>query len=69
MNRISLNKDRRKLHNVIGCRIASFPGPTQLSVACSMEKQERAWYMYLYHMSDVRIQGSFNRAWAKGAQI
>ena len=26
--------------------IASFPGPTQVSVACSMEKQERAWYLF-----------------------
>ena len=28
------------------CRseLASFPGPAQLSVACSTEKQERVWY-------------------------
>ena len=31
--------------------LASFPGPAQLSVACSTEKQERAWY--IYHVSDV----------------
>ena len=24
--------------------LASFPGPTQISVACSTEKWERAWY-------------------------
>ena len=26
--------------------IALFPGPAQLSVACSTEKQERAWYLF-----------------------
>ena len=26
--------------------VASFPGPTQLSVACSREKRERAWYIF-----------------------
>ena len=38
-----------KLHT-----IALFPGPTQLSVACSMEKQEKAWY--LFSLGDVRIE-------------
>ena len=27
--------------------LALFPGPTQLSVTCSTEKQERAWYNLL----------------------
>ena len=27
-------------------KIASFPGPTQLSIACSTEKRERAWYLF-----------------------
>ena len=31
--------------------LASFPGPAQLSVACSTEKQERAWN--IYHVSDM----------------
>ena len=26
--------------------LASFPSPAQLSVACSMEKQEKAWYIF-----------------------
>ena len=46
MNDISLVKDRPMLHNLTGCRIASFPGPTQLSVTCSTEKWERAWYLF-----------------------
>ena len=32
--------------------IASFPGPAQLSVAISMEKRERAWYLFS-HEHDV----------------
>ena len=28
------------------CGIASFPGPAQLSVACSTVKRERAWYLF-----------------------
>ena len=27
-------------------RVASFPGPAQLSVACSTVKRERAWYLF-----------------------
>ena len=27
-------------------RVASFPGPAQLSVACSTEKPWRAWYLF-----------------------
>ena len=27
-------------------RLASFPGPAQLSVTCSTEKQDRAWYLF-----------------------
>ena len=27
-------------------RIASFPGPAQLSVAISTVKRERAWYLF-----------------------
>ena len=27
----------------LGYRVASFPDPSQLSVACSTEKRERAW--------------------------
>ena len=27
------------------CGVA-FPGPTQLFAACSMEKRERAWYLF-----------------------
>ena len=26
--------------------LASFPGPAQLSITCSTEKQERAWYLF-----------------------
>ena len=26
--------------------IASFPGPAQLSIACSTVKRERAWYLF-----------------------
>ena len=26
--------------------VALFPGPTQLSVAISMEKRERTWYLF-----------------------
>ena len=29
-----------------GTYLASFPGPAQLSVACSMVKWERAWYLF-----------------------
>ena len=32
--------------------VASFPGPDQLSITCSTEKQYRAWNNN-YHMSDV----------------
>ena len=32
--------------NKSGLRVASFPGPAQLSVACSTVKQERAWYLF-----------------------
>ena len=34
--------------NVLSCKlcIASFPGPAQLSIAISTEKQERAWYLF-----------------------
>ena len=27
-------------------KIDSFPGPAQLSIAISMEKRERAWYLF-----------------------
>ena len=36
-------KTRSGLSGVV---IASFPGPTQLSIAFSMEKRERAWYLF-----------------------
>ena len=33
--------------------LVSFPGPTQLFATCSMEKQERAWYLFSH---DLRIE-------------
>ena len=30
----------------LGFGLASFAGPTQLSIACSTEKRERAWYLF-----------------------
>ena len=39
--------------------LASYPGPTQLFSACSMEKRERAWY--LSHVSDVGIERVIER--------
>ena len=39
--------------------LALYPGSTQLSVASSAVKRERAWYFS--HMSDVRIKGMVER--------
>ena len=38
----------RSMQTICGWYIASFPGPAQLSVACSTEKQgiSRAWYIF-----------------------
>ena len=36
----------RSMQTICGWYIASFPGPAQLSVACSTEKQGRAWYIF-----------------------
>ena len=49
--------------------LASFLGPAQLSVASSMVKQDRTWY--LSHVSDIRIERMverFNCAWVYWAQ-
>ena len=40
--------------------IASFPGPAQLSVACSTEKRERGPGIFS-HVSDVRIERMVER--------
>ena len=33
-------------HHQLAGSLAAVSDPTQLSVACSMEKQERAWYFF-----------------------
>ena len=37
--------------------VASFPGPTQPSVACSMEKLKRAWYLFSHEQHQDRKDG------------
>ena len=38
--------------------VASFLGPAKLSVTCSMEKQETAWYLF---SRDIRIERMVER--------
>ena len=41
-------------HHQLAGSLAAVSDPTQLSVACSTEKQERAWYFS--HVSDMRTE-------------
>ena len=48
------NTDGKKHHDIF---LASFPGPTQLSVAFSTEKWERAWYLFSREIRQDRKDG------------
>jgi len=53
-----------------GLCLALYPDPAQLSVTCSTEKWERAWYLFSCEWCQDRKDGrkGFNCAWADWAQ-
>ena len=50
------NMEGEEMGDLVMClatsvRLASYQDPAQLSIACSMEKRERAWYLFSHEMT------------------
>ena len=55
-------------HNNWQWKVVLSPGPTQFSVASSMEKRERTWYLFSHEWrQDKKMVEDFNCVWAHWA--